>query len=124
MWLVVADDVKVLIPSANAAKYPDLVALCGEPRLLDDRRDVLLNPSLILEVLSDSSEAYDRGEKFALYRQLPSLEEYLLVSQNRVRAELYILGAGGRWTLNGPCPARRRRLPCQHWVHPCAGRGL
>jgi Uma2 family endonuclease len=96
---VYANDVKILIRSANAGKYPDLVALCGEPELLDDRRDVLLNPSLIVEVLSDSTEAYDRGEKFALYRQLPSLQEYLLVSQNRVGVELYARGADGRWTL-------------------------
>ena len=96
---VYANDVKVLIRSANAGKYPDLVALCGEPELLDDRRDVLLNPSLIVEVLSDSTEAYDRGDKFALYRQLPSLQDYLLVSQNRVGIELYSRGADGRWIL-------------------------
>jgi len=96
---VYANDLKVMIPSANAGKYPDLVALCGEPELLDERRDVLLNPSLIVEVLSDSTEAYDRGEKFALYRQLPSLQEYLLVSQNRVRVELFTRGAGGGWNL-------------------------
>jgi len=96
---VYANDVKVLIRSANAGTYPDLVALCGEPELLDDRRDVLLNPSLIVEVLSDSTEAYDRGDKFALYRRLPSLQEYLLVSQNRVGVELYSRGADGRWIL-------------------------
>jgi Uma2 family endonuclease len=96
---VYASDVKVLIRAANAGKYPDLVALCGEPELLDERRDVLLNPSLIVEVLSDSTEAYDRGDKFALYRQLPSLQEYLLVSQNRVGVELYTRGQDDRWTL-------------------------
>ena len=96
---VYASDVKVLIRAANAGKYPDLVALCGEPELLDERRDVLLNPNLIVEVLSDSTEAYDRGEKFALYRQLPSLQEYLLVSQSRVGVELYTRGQDDRWTL-------------------------
>jgi Uma2 family endonuclease len=96
---VYANDVKVLIRSQNAGKYPDLVALCGEPELLDERRDVLLNPSLIVEVLSDSTEAYDRGDKFALYRRLPSLHEYLLVSQYRVGVELYTRGEDGRWTL-------------------------
>jgi len=96
---VYANDVKVLIRSADACKYPDLVALCGEPELLDDRRDVLLNPSLIVEVLSASTEAYDRGDNFALYRRLPSLQEYLLVSQNRVGVELYTRAAEGRWTL-------------------------
>lgn len=96
---VYASDVKVHIRSVDAAEYPDLVALCGEPELLDDRRDVLLNPSLIVEVLSESTEAYDRGEKFALYRQIPGLREHLLVSQNRVGIELYTQGADGRWTL-------------------------
>ena len=96
---VYANDMKVLVRSANAGKYPDLVAFCGEPEILDDRRDVLLNPSLIVEVLSDSTEAYDRGDKFALYRQIPSLREYLLVSQNQIRVELYTRGAEGRWTL-------------------------
>lgn len=96
---VYANDVKIFIPAANAGKYPDLVSFCGEPELLDDRRDVLLNPSLIVEVLSDSTEAYDRGEKFALYRQLPSLQEYLLVSQHRVGVELYTRGEDDRWTL-------------------------
>jgi len=78
---------EVLIRSANAGTYPDLVAHCGEPELLDDRRDVLLNPGLIVKVLSDSTKAYDREGKLALYRQVPSLREYLLVSQDRVRGE-------------------------------------
>lgn len=97
---VYANDMKVLIRTANAGKYPDLVAFCGEPELLDGRRDVLLNPSLIVEVLSDSTEAYDRGAKFALYRQIPSLREYLLVSQGRVLVELYSRDEDGRWLLS------------------------
>jgi len=96
---VYANDMKVLIRSANAGKYPDLVAHCGEPELLDGHRDVLLNPGLIVEVLSDSTEAYDRGDKFALYRHIPSLREYLLVSQDRVRVEYYRHGRDGQWTL-------------------------
>jgi len=96
---VYANDMKVLIRSADAGTYPDLVAYCGEPELLDSRRDVLLNPSLIVEVLSNSTAAYDRGDKFALYRRIPSLREYLLVSQDRVRVELYRRGENGRWTL-------------------------
>ncbi|MGE5154196.1 MAG: Uma2 family endonuclease, partial [Bdellovibrio bacteriovorus] len=97
---VYANDMKVVIRTANAGKYPDLVAFCGEPELLDGRRDVLLNPSLIVEVLSDSTEAYDRGAKFALYRQIPSLREYLLVSQGRVLVELYSRDEDGRWLLS------------------------
>jgi Uma2 family endonuclease len=97
---VYANDMEVLFRAAGAGKYPDLVALCGEPELLDGRRDVLLNPSLIVEVLSDSTEAYDRGGKFALYRQIPSLKEYLLVTHGRAQVEPFTRGEDGRWTLS------------------------
>jgi Uma2 family endonuclease len=113
---VYANDMKVRIRAADAGTYPDLVALCGEREFQDGRRDLLLNPSLIVEVLaardgrdvrnagavadnSDSTEAYDRGDKFGLYRRIPSLQEYLLVSQHRVQVELYSRGEDGRWTL-------------------------
>jgi Uma2 family endonuclease len=96
---VYASDMKVRIRSANAGTYPDIVALCGEREFLDDRRDILLNPAFIAEALSPSTEAFDRGGKFALYRQIPSLREYLLVSQTRFQAELYTRGADNRWTL-------------------------
>jgi Uma2 family endonuclease len=109
---VYANDMKVLIRAADAATYPDLVGYCGEPELLDGRRDVLLNPSLIVEVLSDSTEAYDRGAKFVLYRQIPSLREYLLVSQSQVLAELYTSIGDGRWTISDyRSPADRIHLP-------------
>jgi Uma2 family endonuclease len=97
---VYANDLKVRIRTADAGKYPDLIALCGEHEFQDGQRDVLLNPSLICEVLSDSTEAYDRGNKFAIYRQIPSLRGYLLVSQHRVPVELYSRGDDGRWTLS------------------------
>ncbi len=96
---VYAADMKVRIQAADAGKYPDLVAFCGPAEFQDGRRDLLLNPSLIVEVLSTSTEAYDRGDKFSLYRRIPSLREYLLVSQQRVQAELYARGADNRWTL-------------------------
>ncbi len=97
---VYANDLKVRIRPADAGEYPDLIALCGEHQFQDGRRDVLLNPSLIVEVLSDSTEAYDRGKKFAVYRQIPSLREYLLVSQHQVQVELFSRGDDGRWTLS------------------------
>ena len=86
---VFSNDLKVRIETADAVTYPDLSALCGEPRLYDERKDVLLNPNLIIEVLSSSTEAWDRGGKFAIYRQIPSLKEYLLVSQDRSLVERY-----------------------------------
>jgi len=97
---VYANDLKVRIRTADAGHYPDLIALCGEHEFQDGRRDVLLNPRLICEVLSDSTEAYDRGNTFAIDRQIPSLREYLLVSQHRVQVELYSRGDDGRWTLS------------------------
>ncbi len=97
---VYANDMKVRVRPADAGKYPDLIALCGERQFQDGRRDLLLNPSLIVEVLSDSTEAYDRGKKFAIYRQIPSLREYLLVSQHQIQVELFSRGDDGRWTLS------------------------
>jgi Uma2 family endonuclease len=96
---VYASDMKVRVNASGAGTYPDLVAFCGEPQFQDGRRDLLLNPSLIVEVLSDSTEAYDRGGKFALYRQIPSLREYLLISQHQVQVDLYTRGDDDRWTL-------------------------
>jgi len=73
----------------RAYRYPDVVALCGEPRFDDSQRDTLLNPSLIVEVLSESTEKVDRGEKFSEYRRLESLREFVLVSQHRPQVERY-----------------------------------
>jgi Uma2 family endonuclease len=79
--------------------YPDLTALCGEPQFLDETQDTLLNPSLIVEVLSPSTEFYDCVRKFEHYRSVESVSEYLLVSSERVRAELYTRQPDGRWLL-------------------------
>ena len=80
--------------------YPDTSAVCGEPQYLDERQDTLLNPSLIVEVLSPSTEAYDRGKKFELYQSIPSLREYLLLASDRVHADLYVPQATGLWLLS------------------------
>jgi Uma2 family endonuclease len=79
--------------------YPDVVAVCGEVSLEDAHNDTLLNPTVIVEVLSDSTEAYDRGEKFAHYRRIESLQEYLLVAQDRVLVEHYVR-QGKLWVLS------------------------
>jgi Uma2 family endonuclease len=96
---VYANDLKVRIRAANEGRYPDLIALCGERDFHDGRRDVILNPALVVEVLSDSTEAYDRGKKSAAYRLIPSLGDLLLLSQHEVHAELYTRQADGRWLL-------------------------
>ena len=86
---VFANDMRVSIPTAKSYFYPDIGVVCEEPRFEDDVFDTLLNPIVIVEVLSPSTEAYDRGEKFAHYRQLPSLQEYVLVVQDQILVEHY-----------------------------------
>lgn len=83
-------EMRVSTPSTSSYFYPDVVAVCDEPRFEDDVFDTLLNPIIIVEVLSPSTEAYDRGEKLLHYRQLESLKEYILVSQDRVYVERYL----------------------------------
>ena len=86
---VFANQMRVSIPAAKSYFYPDVGVVCEEPRFEDDVFDTLLNPIVIVEVLSPSTEAYDRGEKFAHYRQLTSLQEYVLVVQDQIRVEHY-----------------------------------
>ena len=97
--VVLTSDMRVRIESGDAATYPDLVALCEPPRFYDERRDVLTNPTLLVEVLSPSTEAYDRGSKFAIYRNLASLREYVLIAQDRFSVEVFTKQPDGRWLL-------------------------
>src|SRR6266571_2141548 len=92
-------DMRVKVEATGLLTYPDVSVACGEQRFLGEQEDTLLNPILIIEVLSDSTEAYDRGKKFEHYRQLPSCREYLLVSQKEPRIEQFIRQANGEWTL-------------------------
>ena len=82
-------DMRVSSSLTSSYFYPDVVVVCEEPRFEDDVFDILLNPIILVEVLSPSTEAYDRGEKFGHYRQLASLQEYVLVSQDKVLVEHY-----------------------------------
>lgn len=79
--------------------YPDVTAVCGEPKFVDDAQDTLLNPGLIVEVLSKTTEAYDRGRKFELYQSIASLREYLLLASDRMHADLYVRQSDGHWLL-------------------------
>ena len=92
-----ANDMRVKVNPTGLYTYPDVVVVCGEPRFEDQHVDTLLNPTVIIEVLSDSTESYDRGEKFAHYRALPSLSDYLLVAQDQPRIEHYQRQPDGRW---------------------------
>jgi Uma2 family endonuclease len=73
-------DMRVKVSETGLYAYPDVVVVCGEPRFEDEHLDTLLNPTVIVDVLSPSTEAYDRGEKFAQYRKLASLREYVLIA--------------------------------------------
>ena len=86
---VFVSDMKVQIHTADAYFYPDISGLCGEMEFHDDRRDIYGNPEFVIEILSDSTELYDRGKKFFYYQMLPSLKEYVLVSQNSAVLEVY-----------------------------------
>lgn len=95
----VSQDMKVHVPARDGFVYPDIVMVCDPPRFLDDARDVLLNPTLVVEVLSDSTERFDRGEKANGYRALPSVRALLLVSQHRARIECQGREQDGSWRL-------------------------
>ena len=92
-------DMRVRIP-ARGYTYPDMVVVCGEPQFEDDYLDTLLNPTLIIEVLSESTEPYDRFKKFAFYRTIESLAEYTLVAQHEYRVEQHTKQTDGRWLLS------------------------
>ena len=92
-------NLRVRIPRTPLYTYPDASVICGEPQIdpNDDGLETVTNPRVILEVLSPSTEAYDRGEKFTRYRQLESLEEYVLISQDVPRVEVFFRQADGTW---------------------------
>jgi len=85
--------------SARTYSYPDATVVCGQPALADERQDILLNPMIIFEILSPSTERYDRGIKLQHYRGIPSLRDYILVDQNQIRVEQYTRGSEGTGTL-------------------------
>jgi Uma2 family endonuclease len=91
-------DLKVGLQDSRKFFYPDVTVVCGELQYYDDRRDIILNPNLVVEVLSPSTEAFDRGAKFQAYRTLESLNEYILISQERPLVEQFVRDGDGRWT--------------------------
>lgn len=95
---VFGSDVKVRIDKANVFRYPDVSGLCGPILSHDSHKDAYCNPSIIIEVLSPSTEALDRGEKFNLYRLLDSLFEYVLVRQDRMEAEIFSRDSDNHWS--------------------------
>jgi len=97
---VYASDMRVKVGPTGLYTYPDVTVVCGKPEFEDAELDTLLNPKVIVEVLSPSTADYDRGGKFTHYRKLPSLEEYVLISQDRPLVEHYIRQAHDEWLLS------------------------
>lgn len=90
-------DLRVKTPD-GLFTYPDVMVVCGPVSLSQDRPDTVTNPQVIVEVLSDATRDYDRGEKFSLYQAIPSFQEYFLVEQDRVYIEHWQRQSGGNWT--------------------------
>jgi len=94
------NDMRVRIPATQLYTYPDVAVVCGKPSFEDEYLDTLLNPILIVEVLSESTESYDRGKKFSNYRTIESFAEYILIAQDEPRIEQYVKQPDGRWLLS------------------------
>ncbi|WP_437616662.1 Uma2 family endonuclease [Sorangium sp. So ce834] len=96
---VYSSDLRVRVQATGLSTYPDVSVVCGELERDPEDKDAALDPIVLAEVLSDSSEAYDRGQKFAHYRRIPSLREYVLVSQHEPRIEVFHRNEDGSWTI-------------------------
>jgi len=94
-----ANNMRVGVGSEGLYTYPDLVIVCDAPEFRDNESDTLLNPKVIVEILSKSTEGYDRGLKFQIYQSLPSLREYVLISQEQLRVERYVRGDDDTWSI-------------------------
>jgi len=93
-------DMKVFTPSTRSFFLPDVTVVCGERKYTDDKRLILLNPTLVIEVLSPSTELYDRNTKFRRYREIASLQEYILVAQDQPRIERFRRQDDDTWLFN------------------------
>ena len=93
-------DMKVLVNVTGLYTYPDVSVVCGDVRYTDEHRDMVENPIVLVEVLSPTTEAYDRGEKFVHYQGLPSLTDYLIISQETMRVEQYVRQNDDKWLLS------------------------
>jgi len=94
-----ASDMRLQIEATGFYTYPDVMVVCGQEKFLDEKETTLLNPDIIIEVLSDSTEGYDRGVKFSHYRKLRSLQEYVIVSQRIRKIERYFRNENQQWVL-------------------------
>ncbi len=96
---VYGSDLKIHIPVNTLYTYPDAAIVCAEPESFDDENDIALNPVVIAEILSKSTQSYDRGDKFMLYRSIETLQEYILIDLLSVQSEHYTKQQNGTWIL-------------------------
>jgi Uma2 family endonuclease len=94
---LLTSELKIQIEAANAIVYPDAMVICGQPEFAWPRRDIVRNPTLVVEVLSPGNEGYDRGGKFRKYKLLKSLREYVLVEQDSANVDVFYLNEDGQW---------------------------
>ena len=97
--LVYSTDLRVRVSLHGLYAYPDVVVVCGDPVFIDAELDTLTNPVLIVEVLSKTTRNYDRGEKFERYRSIATLQEYVLIGQDKVHVESHARQSDGAWIL-------------------------
>ena len=93
------NDLRLWIEKSKVFTYPDILVICGKPATIDNELDTVINPTLLVEVLSPFTEAYDRGRKFAHYQTIPSLKEYVLVSQDEPRVERFLRQPDDTWSM-------------------------
>jgi len=92
-------DLRIHIPANTLYTYPDISVICGKKESTDDNRDTATNPTVIIEILSTSTRNYDRGNKFAFYRQIATLKEYILIDSESISVEQFSKGEDDRWFL-------------------------
>ena len=118
-------NLKIRIEAANSTVYPDAMIVCDPIQYHQDRKDIITNPTIVFEVLSEGTAGYDRGGKFRKYQQLPSLKEYVLIEQSEAQVDLFRKSDSGLWTLHSwaglegavECRSLAIRLPLNGIYH-------
>jgi Uma2 family endonuclease len=96
---VYSTDLRLATGASGLYTYPDVMVICGKPAVIDEHLDTVTNPTLLIEVLSESTKSYDRGQKFESYRAIPSLMEYVTVSQDKIHVEIHTRQPDNSWLL-------------------------
>jgi Uma2 family endonuclease len=95
---VFISDVRLWIPRIRSYVYPDVMVIAGKPEYYENRKDTIINPHVIIEVLSKSTKGYDRGDKFSYYKTIPTFQEYILIDQTKIAIEQYSKQSNKRWS--------------------------